>query len=156
MAKRILPALLLLLLFFCSDGLADNSGNSAVQAEQGFREILELWRAENYERLYMHLEPSAGKGWPYFAERIVHGSRVPACCWEMLQDVKVSVIAADHVLLHARVGLEVEGVGTRFVERDFPLRRIGGVWKMPMQLVLDLSEYNMQRVPRSIYERPLQ
>jgi hypothetical protein len=57
--------------------------------------------------------------------------------------------------IRARVKFEVEGVGTRFVVRDFPLHRSNGVWKLPMQVVLELSDYNLQRIPRKIYERPM-
>jgi hypothetical protein len=128
-------------------------GDAAVQARQGFEEILDLWRAENYEGLYARLEPRSEKGWEYFAQRIVYASRLPACCWEKLQEVKTSVIDPDTVIINARVGFEVEGVGTRFVVRDFTLHRSGGVWRLPMQLILDLADYNIQRIPRKIYER---
>jgi hypothetical protein len=39
------------------------------------------------------------------------------------------------------------------VAGDFHLRRKGGIWKLPLQVVLDLSDYNPQRIPRKIYER---
>jgi hypothetical protein len=126
----------------------------AAQAQRGFEEILDLWRAEDYEGLFARLDHPVQEGWPYFAQRIVYGSRIPACCWEKLQDVKVRVADADSVVVSARVGFEVEGVGTRFVVGDFPLRRRAGVWRLPMQVVLDLSEYNLQRIPRRVYVRP--
>ena len=102
------------------------------EVKRGVEEILDLWRVENYEGLFARLDRPASQGWSYFAQRIVYGSRLPACCWEKLQDVKVRVIDADHVVISARVGFEVEGVGTRFVERDFPLHRSDGVWRLPM------------------------
>jgi hypothetical protein len=154
MVIRILRYALLLLFLFCTPALAGDGG-VAMQAQQGFKEILEIWRAENYEGLYSRLEHPPGKDWPYFVERIVYASRIPACCWEMLQEVKVTVIDADNVQIRARVGLEVEGVGTRFVVRDFPLHRSNGVWKLPMHVVLELADYNLQRIPRKVYERPL-
>ena len=80
-------------------------------------QILELWRAENYEGLFVRLEHTPEQGWPYFAQRIVYGSRIPACCWEMLQDIRVTVLDAENVVIKARVGFEVEGVGTRQAER---------------------------------------
>lgn len=156
MIRRTLRYAMLLLFLVTSPVVADSDGMIAVAAQQGFKEILELWRMENYEGLFTRLEHPPEKGWPYFAQRIVYGSRVPACCWEMLQDVSVTVHDPDHVAIKARVGFEVEGVGTRFVVRDFTLQRSGGVWKLPMQIVLELADYNFQRIPRKVYERPME
>ena len=151
MIRRALRYAILCLVLATARAGADE--NTAMQARHGFEEILDSWRVENYEGLFARLDHPAGQGWPYFAQRIVYGARLPACCWEKLQDVKVRVIDADHVVISARVGFEVEGVGTRFVEREFPLHRNAGVWRLPMQVVLDLSDYNLQRIPRKIYER---
>ena len=74
----------------------------------------------------------------------------------MLQDVTVTVLDPDKVMISARVGFEVEGVGTRFVVRDFRLHRSGGLWKLPQQVVLDLADYSFQRIPRKVYERPME
>ncbi len=150
MARRTLCFAILCLLFVVGQAAGYDT---AAQAQRGLEEILDLWRAEDYEGLYARLEHSDQRGWEYFAERIVYASRIPACCWEKLQDVKARVVDADHVVVSARVGLEVEGVGTRFVTRDFPLHRSAGVWRLPMQVILDLSEYNLQRIPRKVYVR---
>lgn len=155
MISRILRHALLLLFLASTPALADNAGFVAVEAQQGFKEILELWRADSYEGLYSRLEHSPEKDWQFFAQRIVYASRIPACCWEMLQDVQVTVLDADNAVIKARVGFEVEGVGTRFVVRDFTLRRSNGMWKLPMHVVLELSDYNLQRIPRKVYERPM-
>ncbi|KAF0215924.1 MAG: hypothetical protein FD174_3934 [Geobacteraceae bacterium] len=144
---------ILLFHFMCATAVGFDPGALGVAARQGFEQILDLWRLEDYEGLYARLEHPPGHGWEYFAQRIVYASRVPACCWEKLQDVKVTVIDQDEVTINAKVGFEVEGVGTRFVTRDFHLRHIAGIWKLPMQDILDLSQYNLQRIPREIYER---
>jgi hypothetical protein len=131
---------------FCSEGVEEN-------ARLGFEQILDLWRAENYEGLYMRLTHPPEQGWDYFAGRIVYASRIPACCWEKLQEMKLMVTGKDSAIINAKVGLEVEGVGTRFVTRDFAMHRIDGIWRLPMRDILDLSQYNLQRIPRKIYER---
>jgi len=131
---------------FCAETTGEN-------ARQGFEQILDLWRAENYEGLYTRLTHSPEQGWDYFAGRIVYASRIPACCWEKLQEVKLTVIGKDRVTINAKVGMEVEGVGTRFVMRDFVMQYSDGIWKLPMRDILDLSQYNLQRIPRQIYER---
>ncbi|RNC71774.1 MAG: hypothetical protein ED859_03460 [Desulfuromonadales bacterium] len=156
MVRRALRQTFLLLFLVASPAAAYNSSNVAAEAEQGLKEILDLWRAENFEGLYTRLKHPPGKGWPYFAQRIVHASRIPACCWEMLQDVTITVLDADTVVINARVGFEVEGVGTRFVVRDFTLHRSGRVWMLPQEVVLDLADYNFQRLPRKVYERHIE
>jgi hypothetical protein len=146
---------IILSILVCSPVAGFSPNTVGASARQGFEQILELWRSQDYYGLYARLEHPREEGWEYFAQRIVYASRMPACCWEQLQDVKVTVIDQDRVTINARVGFEVEGVGTRFVMRDFHLRRIGGIWKLPMRLILDLSDYNFQRIPREIYERHL-
>jgi hypothetical protein len=145
--------LVLLLLLAFGRAAAFSPHQVTTEARIAFEQILDLWRAEELERLYGRLADPAQKGWGYFAERMVYASRVPACCWEKLQEVSVSARNADHVVISARVGFEVEGVGTRFVTRDFHLQRIDGIWKLPMDDVLNLSAYNFQRIPRKIYQR---
>ncbi|HEX9022915.1 MAG TPA: hypothetical protein VF799_03655 [Geobacteraceae bacterium] len=137
----------------CGSALDAGAGSAEEEARQAFLQILDLWRAEQYEALFSRLSHPPEQGWDYFAGRIVYASRIPACCWEMLQDVQVTVLGPDEVGIHAKVGLEIEGVGTRFVTRDFVLRRVDGIWKLPMRDVLDLSRYDLQRIPRQIYER---
>ena len=155
MKTLILSAVCMLLILMAVPVSAETSWETAAAAQQGFEEILDLWRAENYEGLYSRLEHPPDKGWAYFAQRIVYASRLPACCWEKLQDVQVKVVDADTVIINAKVGFEVDGFGTRFVIRDFTLRRRNGVWQLPLQLILDLANYNIQRIPRKIYERQL-
>ena len=153
MVRRVLRYAFLFLFLVSSPAAANSGSNVAAEAQQGFKEILDLWRTENYEGLFTRLEHPPDKGWTYFAQRIVYAARIPACCWEMLQEVKITVPDADNVMINARVGFEVEGVGTRFVVRDFTLHRNRGVWMLPLQVVLDLADYNFQRIPRKVYER---
>jgi hypothetical protein len=131
---------------FCAEAIEE-------KARLGFEQILDIWRAEDYEGLYARLTHPPEQGWDYFAGRIVYASRIPACCWEKLQEVKLTVIGKDRVIINAKVGMEVEGVGTRFVTRDFDMRRSDVIWKLSMRDILDLSRYNLQRIPRKIYER---
>jgi len=139
----------------CGTSMSFNPAEVEDSARQGLVQILDLWRTEDYEKLYTHLIHPPEQGWDYFAGRIVYASRIPACCWEKLQEVRVTAISSDRAVINAKVGLEVEGVGTRFVTRDLELERIDGIWKVPMRDILDLSRFNLQRIPRKIYERTL-
>ncbi|HTY20001.1 MAG TPA: hypothetical protein VMC44_00060 [Geobacteraceae bacterium] len=147
--------ILLATLVFISGVSGFNAGEVEESALSGFKQILDLWRSENYDGLYARLTHPPNRGWDYFASRIVYASRIPACCWEQLQKVTSVATGPDQAVINATVGMEVEGVGTRFVTRDFVLKRIDGEWKLPMQDILYLSDYNQQRIPRKIYEREI-
>jgi hypothetical protein len=148
--RSIFVALILVTSICCAAGF--NPSDVEESALHGFEKILDLWRAEDYEGLFAHLTHPPEDDWNYFAGRIVYASRIPACCWEQLQNIKLHAAGKDKVVINARLGLEEEGVGTRFVTRDFVLTLVDGVWRMPMRDVLDLSKYNLQRIPRKIYE----
>jgi hypothetical protein len=123
------------------------------EARRGFEEILDLWRGESYEALYYRLVHSSRADFSTFADQMNHSGRKPACCWEKLQDVSTTYIDGGRVNLSARLGIEVEGVGTRFVTRTFSLVKESGVWKIPEADVISLAEPNMQRIPKEIIYR---
>ncbi len=154
MRLKAILATLALAFCVCGTALGQGADSAGEDARQAFTQILDLWRSEAYESLFARLTYPPEQGWDYFAGRIVYASRIPACCWEMLQDVRVTVINRNQVDIHAKVGLEAEGIGTRFVTRDFVMRRVDGIWKLPMRDILDLSRYDLQRIPRQIYEKP--
>jgi hypothetical protein len=155
MKTRSLFAAVVISFLICGTAMGFSTAEVEEGAQQGFKQILDLWRMEDYERLYTRLTHPPEQGWDYFAGLIVYASRIPACCWEQLRVVKTTAIGMDRAVVSAKVGLEVEGVGTRFETRDFHMERIGDVWMLPMRDILDLSRYNLQRIPRKIYERSL-
>jgi hypothetical protein len=118
---------------YCSEAIEE-------QARQSFEQILDLWRAEDYAGLYTRLTRPDDLGWAYYASRIIRHSKKPACCWEKLQDVDSTVIGKECVIINAKVGIEAKGAGTRFVTRKFTMSYIDGIWKLPMQDILDLSQ----------------
>ncbi|WP_298434038.1 hypothetical protein [Geobacter sp.] len=136
-------------------GAGAGGGRAALlqEARYGFEEILDLWRDGRYDRLYDRTTGDIERG--RFVEQLLYASRIPACCWEKLRDVTVSWAGEGKVSLTATLGMEVEGVGTRFVTRSFLLVRDRGVWKVPAGDILSLAEPNMQRIPREIPERTL-
>jgi hypothetical protein len=159
MMKIFLAALALASVFLGSGSWAadTNASRELVKAEarRGFEGILDLWRAWDYDALYAHVVPAAGSDLWHFVDQLNHSGRRPACCWEKIQDVTVVYLDDSSVLLTAKLGIEVEGFGTRFVTRTFRLVKEAGVWRLPETDVLSLAEPNMQRIPREILERPL-
>lgn len=119
-----------------------------VAARQGLEEILDLWRGEEFEALSLRVTYSAGISQGSFLERMVYASRVPACCWEKLQDAEAVWLGEGSVSIKARVGLESGRVS--FVKHSFYLVSEDGVWKVPAADILALAAPNMQRIPRKI------
>ena len=157
--KYILVAILTLVTCHCFAGTwADDSQRRQQQitgeARQGFEQILDLWRQEQFDELYDHLVSDPGSDRWDFVNQLNYSARRPACCWEKLQDVAVVYLDNTTVLLTAKLGIEVEGFGTRFVTRTFRLMKEAGVWKLPQTDILSLAEPNMQRIPREILNRP--
>lgn len=158
--KRLVIALVVLVSGLCcvvSWAADPNMVREQVKAEalRGFEEILDLWRGDNHEALYSRLVHSPGSDAWKFADQLNHSGRRPACCWEKLQDVTVTVLDQNRVDIFARLGIEVEGVGTRFVTRTFTLVKQGGVWRLPEADVITLAEPNMQRIPKEyLYRSP--
>ena len=124
------------------------------EARQGFEQILDLWRQEQYNALYDRLVPAPGSSRWNFIDQLNHSGRRPACCWEKLQEVTSDYLDDTSVLITARLGIEVEGFGTRFVTRTFRLVKKRGIWKLPETDIISLAEPNMQRIPREILIRP--
>jgi hypothetical protein len=157
MKRALLPTIALLFALFSFPARAENPNafqeQVKAEARRGFEEILDLWRGESYDALYYRLVHSSRSNFGAFADQMNHSGRKPACCWEKLQDVSVTYISRTQAGLSARLGIEVEGVGTRFVTRTFTLVKDGGVWKIPESDVISLAEPNMQRIPKEILYR---
>lgn len=153
--KRVHPFLLFLALastlFFGGEGGADgfSAAREAVknEARASFETILDQWRDMRYAKVYERVIPAPRQSRYSFMEQLNYSGRRPACCWEKLQEVSVAYIDDRHVTLTAKLGIEVEGVGTRFVTRTFQLVKDGGVWKVPAQDIISLAEPNFQRIP---------
>ena len=159
MKKILLLAITLATGLFCFPSWASDSNVAREQvkaeARRGFEEILELWRDESYEDLYDRLVHSPRSDFWLFADQMNHSGRKPACCWDRLQDVAVTYINPSRVALSAKLGIEVEGMGTRYVTKTFHLVKEDGVWKIPEGDIISLAEPNMQRIPKEIFYRSL-
>lgn len=106
------------------------------EARQGFEQILDLWRGEKYGAVY---ERTTGKETKErFVDRLASAPLKPACCWEKMQEVRVTVKGEGTVLLRAKVGLE-GGVETAYKTRSFKLVKEDGEWKISQADILALS-----------------
>ena len=157
--SRFISIILVVLALFVSTGASAGGGEAAgreavlMEARRGFEEILDLWRDGAYDRLYDRTTGEAA-GRYRFTEGLLYASRIPACCWEKVRDVSATWLGEGRVSLTATLGMEAEGVGTRFVTRSFLLVKEEGVWKVSAADILSLAEPNYLRVPREIPVRP--
>ena len=105
------------------------------EARQGFEQILDLWREGNYGAVYERTVSSGKETKERFAARLADAPVKPACCWEKMQDVTVSVKGDSAVSVRAKVGLE-GGMKNESKTRSFKLVKEDGVWKMSHILTL--------------------
>jgi hypothetical protein len=107
-------------------------------ALQGFEQILDLWRDGKFGELYERTISSGKETKEHFVARLAGAPLKPACCWEKMQDVRVSARKENAVTLRAKVGLEGGG-GTEYKTRSYKLVKEDGVWKISQSDILTLS-----------------
>jgi hypothetical protein len=107
------------------------------EAAKGFEQLLDLWRDGRYDELYDRTF-GGGESRERFAARLAAAPLKPACCWEMMQDVKVSAGKGNRATLKARIGLE-GGVNGDSATRSFRLIKEDGVWKASRSEIISLS-----------------
>ncbi len=110
-----------------------------LEAQQGFTQILELWRDGKYAELYERTIASGSQSKEAFIKKLAVSLRRPSCCWEQLQEVRVTVKDDSTVILRAKVGMELVGSAIDFRTRPFKLVKEEGVWKATMADILSLT-----------------
>ena len=107
-----------------------------------FEAVLDLWRDGRYGELYDRTYAAGTRSRESFIGRMSVSGRKPACCWEKLQDLKITGIHGDSADLYARVGMEGFFGKTEYSSRSFRMRREDGIWKISMSDILSLSGKN--------------
>jgi hypothetical protein len=108
------------------------------EAQKGFGEILDLWRDGRYDLLYDRTIPGKGSK-EQFTRKLGAAVKKPACCWEKMQEVKVSAKNDYTVTLKAKVGMEGEATGIDYVTRSFKLQKEDGVWCVSQADIFSLA-----------------
>jgi hypothetical protein len=107
------------------------------EAAKGFEQLLDFWRDGRYDELYDRTF-GGGESRERFAARLAAAPLKPACCWEMMQDVKVTAGKGNRATLNARIGLE-GGVNGDSATRSFRLIKEDGVWKASRSEIISIS-----------------
>ncbi len=110
----------------------------AAEARQGLEEILDLWRDGKYAELYERTTESGKETKERFINRLIAAPLKPACCWEKMQDVRVTVKKENVVAIRAKIGLE-GGVANEYKTRSFKLMKEDGVWKISQTDILNIA-----------------
>jgi len=129
-------------------GTAPAGTTAEVEVRRDFEAVLDLWRDGRYGELYERTYVTGRQSRESFIRRIATAGLRPACCWEKLQEVKVTAADGEKATLYARVGLESAGTATEFCTRSFRLRREDGVWKAAASDIISLAGSPSRKVRR--------
>jgi hypothetical protein len=110
-----------------------------MEIRRDFEGILDLWRAGRYNELYERTYGAGKHSRESFARRMSDSERKPVCCWDKIQEVKVTLKNGTNASLHARIGLEGTGAATDYCTRTFSLRKVDGIWKASVSDILALA-----------------
>lgn len=146
--KRVLGMMwLVLLLAGTVEGRAVRPADPQLAGEiqRQLGAILELWRNGDYGALYDRTSVTGRESREGFARKLAGAARHPACCWEQLQEVRVSVWSADAATVRGRFGLEGGPAATEFSTRSLRLVREDGVWKVAQADLLALAGEKRKR-----------
>jgi len=108
------------------------------EASKGFEDILDLWREGNYAALYERTISGGSETREGFAKKLADAPLRPACCWEKIQELEVTVKDDSRVILRAKLGFEGESA-TLFKTRSFKLEKGKQGWQVSRADILSLA-----------------
>lgn len=152
MGRTIIVSVLLALALFASSAsgktLQPADPQLAAEAQRGLEEILDLWREGNYAGLYERTSVTGKESREGLAKKLAAAPRRPSCCWEKMQDVRVSSRSDDAVTVRAKFGLEGGPGGTEYATRSLRLAREGGRWTVSQADILSLAGASKKKYRR--------
>lgn len=118
------------------------------EARRGFEEILDLWRDGRQEELYRRTIASGKHSLQSFVGKLASCDHRPACCWEKMQDVTITVKDAGKVIVHAKIGMEGHNGSTIYVTKKFKLEKEDGCWRISQADILALAGSGKKKARR--------
>jgi hypothetical protein len=148
--RRVLLLVLLLLLAFTLPAQARKQARPQTpsggeqEVLRDFERILDLWREGRYAELY---DRTAGgkEGKEHFAKKLAAAPRKPACCWEKMQEARVTLQGERAATVRARLGFEGNVSGTEFVTKGIKLKRDGDAWVISQSDLFSLADLSKKR-----------
>jgi hypothetical protein len=108
------------------------------EARRDFEALLDLWHDKKYDEVYERTIIGGKKTKEEFTARLAAASLRPACCWEKMQEVTVTVRGESSVTLRAKIGFAALG-RTEFKTKAFRLIKEEGLWRMSQSDILSLA-----------------
>ncbi len=115
----------------------------AAEIRRDLERTLDLWHERSFSELYDRVIGNGGKTKEYFISHLAAAPRTPACCWEKLQEVRVSVKDERQATLQGKFGFDT-GAGGEFMTRKVKLEKDDGIWKMKMADLLSMAGKGMK------------
>ena len=112
---------------------------AAAAAAHDLELSLDLWRDGRLQELYERTIPGKGHGRESFARTLSGSFRKPACCWEKIREVQVTLKDERQASVRAKFGIEEPGTTTDYVTRSVKMVKEDGVWKVAMSDILKLA-----------------
>jgi len=109
------------------------------QAVRAFEQVLDLWRAGDYDRLYDKTTVSGKDTKESFSKRMAGARLKPSCCWEKMQDVVVHIKSPASVVIRAKLGLDAPGE-MEYKTKSFKMTNEFGEWRIARAELLSLAE----------------
>jgi uncharacterized protein (DUF849 family) len=109
------------------------------QAVRAFEQVLDLWRAGDYDRLYDKTTVSGKDTKESFSKRMAGARLKPSCCWEKMQDVVVHIKSPASVVIRAKLGLDAPGE-MEYKTKSFKMTNEFGEWRIARAEILSLAE----------------
>ena len=107
--KMRLMLLTALLTLYCTPAfippVAAGNDLSNNEIKKDVEKILDLWRDEQYAELYTRVTNNAHTK-EYLISHLSAAPRKPSCCWDKLQEFRVSQITQQRATIHAKFGFD--------------------------------------------------
>lgn len=118
---------------------AANPESVKTEAVKAFEEILDLWRAGDYNQLYDKTTVSGKDTRESFRKKMEAATLKPSCCWEKMQDVAVNIKSNSSVVIRAKLGLDAAGE-MEYKTKSFKMTNEFGQWRIARAEILSLAE----------------
>lgn len=117
---------------------ADGGVEVEAEVKRDLESALDLWRDGRYADLYEQVVPGGKQSKETFIRKLQVSSRRPTCCWDKVQEVRVTVKNETTATVRAKLGFE-EGVGTEYLTRTFKVVKQGDRWCLAQADVVSLA-----------------
>jgi hypothetical protein len=114
------------------------------EAVSAFEQILDLWRAGDYGRLYDKTTVSGKDTKESFTKKMARARLKPSCCWEKMQDVVVHIKSPTSIVIRAKIGLDAP-VEMEYKTKSFKMTNEFGEWRIARSEILSLAEAGKSR-----------